>query len=442
MKRLARDIIISYTSNVLILSVLFFAATYFFIGKNLDYMSKTQNQMNGEIISLLSGAFINQESNNDKVSKTLQKAWEYNIGLRIIPDGTGNEKAQPLNENALILRLEFGGRLVTKTAPLENSKGKVVLTYFRPFPASDDTVKFYPAFWRLTAMFMALALVYSWVTGMANAGLIKKDIKKAQTFTSNLVKGSFLDLTDRAKYTEFQGILNEVSALRDIVLKKEQLKKRMTADFAHELRTPLTTLQSHLEALIDGIWQPTTERFVSCHEEILRLIRLVGDLEKLSKFEDENIILQKSSFNFTELAKSICLNFQGELGQKKISLTFSGENQNIYADKDKISQVIVNLLSNSLKYTPRHGKILVDLKGDKNYVYLIINDSGAGIPAKDIPNVFNRLYRSDTSRTRTTGGAGIGLAVAKNIVEAHRGSIDVVSQEGIGTEITVIIPRR
>ncbi|MDT3704778.1 MAG: sensor histidine kinase [Thermincola sp.] len=107
-----------------------------------------------------------------------------------------------------------------------------------------------------------------------------------------------------------------------------------------------------------------------------------------------------------------------------------------------MSQVIVNLLSNSLKYTSFNGRILLDVTGDEEHAYLVINDSGVGIPNKDLANVFNRFYRSDASRARATGGAGIGLTIAKSIVEAHRGSIDIVSQENLGTEITVILPKR
>lgn len=440
MKNIRNELVTTFTATVLLTILMFFWATYYFIGKNAQYMFKTQNQINSEIISILTNSTV-KYFNQDFVKKAIQMAGFYNVGISItLPDGTAGEW-QP--DNSLrMARLEFGGRYITKQISPYKDQEVVKLTYFRPFLAGDDTLKAFPAFWRLAAMFLMLALMLSGGVAWVAATSVRNDIKKARTITSNLVKGSRINNGKKATYREVGALLDELGALREIVVKKELLKKRMTSDLAHELRTPLTTLQSHLEALIDGVWQPTRERFLSCHEEILRLIRLVGDLEKLSKVEDESIILNKTSFEITALVKNIARNFEGELRQRNISLRITGQPQELFADKDKTSQVIVNLLSNSLKYTPANGRILMDINGDKSHVYLVINDSGIGIPSKDISSVFNRLYRSDSSRTRATGGAGLGLTIARTIVEAHRGSIDVISQEGLGTEITVIFPKR
>ncbi|KNZ70562.1 multi-sensor signal transduction histidine kinase [Thermincola ferriacetica] len=430
MKKLTWQLAVSYNFNIILLSLLYFLGTYFFIGRNLEYMTKTQNQINSQILALVEKSPV----------EAFRVAQLNNVGLALI-DAEGNTKERKLNENILILRLEFGGRLEKQEILLPEGKGKAVLTYFVPYFAGRNTPKFFSAFLRLTLMFIIFAVGFSSATGVATAGLLKADLDKARDYASSLVKGSSYSFESKPRYYEVQSLFNELNALRDITFKREELKKRMTSDLAHELRTPLTTLQAHLEALIEGVWEPTAERFVSCHEEILRLIRLVGDLEKLSKIEDENIVLEKTNFGLKELINSITLNFQGQLKTKGIALTISGEEQDIYADKDKISQVIINLLSNSIKYTNRGGKVLIDLKGDREHVYMVINDSGIGIPTKDINHVFNRFYRSDASRARSTGGYGIGLTIAKSIVEAHRGSIDVVSQEGLGTEITVILPR-
>jgi signal transduction histidine kinase len=402
-------------------------------------MTKNQEQINNEILSTFEKT--TDVNIDEDIKKALAKAKLYNVEIGILTQDGKSTLQKPENIKR-ILNLEFGGQFVTKKVSLKDDAGTIQLTYFRPFLAGDDTMKIFPAFWRLAAVTLILGLAVSWILALITAASIRRDIKKIHGITSNLIKGSSINSGKPATYTDTQVVLEELDSIKNIFLKKEQLKKRMTADFAHELRTPLTTLQSHLEALIDGVWQPTIERFVSCHEEILRLIRLVGDLERLFKFEDENMILEKTNFDLTELAKSISLNFEGELSHKNIAFKFTGNHHEIRADKDKISQVLVNLLSNSLKYTPVNGRILMDVTGDKEHVYLVINDSGVGIPTKDLSNVFNRFYRSDASRTRETGGAGIGLTIAKSIVEAHRGSIDVVSQENLGTEITVILPRR
>lgn len=439
MRNIKHEITVTYTATVLLILLLLFFAAYFFIGRNLSYMTKNQEQINNGILSTLKST--SDAKMDEDIKKALDKAQLYNVEISI-NTRDGRSIVQKADNARRILNLEFGGYFVTKQTSFDDDRGSVQLTYFRPMLTGDDTVKFFPAFWRLAATSVIFGLLVSWIVALLTAGSIRSDIKKIRGITSNLIKGSSINSGKPATFSDTQVVLEELNSIKDIFLKKEQLKKRMTADFAHEIRTPLTTLQSHLEALIDGVWQPTKERFVSCHEEILRLIRLVGDLERLSKFEDENMILEKANFDLTELAKSISLNFEGELSHKNITFKFTGEHQEIRADKDKISQVLVNLLSNSLKYTPVNGRILMDVTGDKEHVYLVINDSGVGIPTKDLSNVFNRFYRSDTSRTRDTGGAGIGLTIAKSIVEAHRGSIDILSQENLGTEITVILPRR
>lgn len=240
---------------------------------------------------------------------------------------------------------------------------------------------------------------------------------------------------------EVEEVLESIRCLAISLEEKEQVRKRMTIDLAHELRTPLTTLQVNLEGLLEGVWQPTRERLNSCHEEILRIIRLVGGLEQLAKYDADQIKLNLTTFDLGELVRNIYLNFQGAYRQKGVELKFAGKSEKITGDRDKISQLLVNLLSNSLKYTSAGGRVMLMISGGQDFVNLVLNDSGAGIPPEDLNRVFDRLYRADISRTRTTGGSGIGLAIAKAIVESHRGSINIVSQLGAGTEVTVVLPR-
>ncbi len=446
MKTIRRRLFTSITANVLLIVTVLLLGVYFFIGLNAAYLSKTQAQMNNEIIELLKDSDKGTHASeaifkSTKFERALQKASEYNVGLNVLAKD-GGVFSQQLDENRLILRLEIGGRLKQQQVMLPDL-GRVDLVYFSLFLSGGNTVKLIPVFLRMTLILLIFSYLLAVIVAWSNSVALEKDLLLLRVTVSNLVKGSFIDTETKVKHSDLQEMMSNLATLRVILEKREGLKKRMTADFAHELRTPLTTLQSHLEALIDGVWEPTTERFLSCHEEILRLIRLVGDLEKLSKVEDDNIILNKSTFDLTDMVRHICINFQGEFNNKGVSLTFRGEAQEMLGDKDKLGQVVVNLLSNSLKYSVTgKGRILLDVAGDKDYVYLIINDSGIGIPVKDVPHVFNRLYRSDTSRARNTGGAGIGLAIAKSIIEAHRGSIDIVSQEGLGTELSVILPRK
>ena len=222
--------------------------------------------------------------------------------------------------------------------------------------------------------------------------------------------------------------------------KQEKLRRRLTADVAHELRTPLATLQSHMEAMIDGVWEPDTARLTSCHEEIMRISRMVGDLEKLSKYESENLILHREAFDLSELVQHIIKNFETEFMSKHVSLDFKGEVSPVFADSDKISQVIVNLLSNALKYSPAGKTVQIIVAHDKNWTVLKIKDTGIGISSEDLPHIFERFYRADKSRNRESGGSGVGLAIVKAIVDAHGGKISVSSVMNEGTEFTVSLP--
>ena len=249
-------------------------------------------------------------------------------------------------------------------------------------------------------------------------------------------------IDEKSSTKEIVELTDSVNSLAQTLGKQEILRKRLTADVAHELRTPLATLQSHVEAFIDGVWVPDQKRLQGFHEEILRLSKLVGELEKLSKYEVENLALSKEQFEISGLIEGIAGNFAGEFKKKNIQLELNTEKQSIEADKDKISQVFINLLSNAIKYTPDGGKIEVHVSGLKDMVKVEVRDTGIGIFEEDLPYIFERFYRTDKSRNRATGGAGIGLTIVKSIVEAHKGSITADSMLKRGSVFTVVLPKR
>jgi signal transduction histidine kinase len=222
---------------------------------------------------------------------------------------------------------------------------------------------------------------------------------------------------------------------------QEALRKRLTNDVAHELRTPLTAISSYLEMMIEGIWKPTPERLRSCYEEIERITGLVSDLERLAKVENENLRLEKADMDLLALAQTVAGNFESESVKKKLSLIVSGEEPHVNADKNRLAQVITNLLSNAIKYTPEGGSVRITVKDTPKNGVIIVKDTGIGIPKDELPLIFERFYRTDKSRSRRTGGAGIGLTIAKSVVEAHGGSVTVESGTEQGSEFTVEIPK-
>ena len=237
-------------------------------------------------------------------------------------------------------------------------------------------------------------------------------------------------------------MVTAINHLAQALSEQESLRKRLTSDVAHELRTPLSAVSSHLEAMIEGIWEATPERLQSCQEEIKRLGSLVADLQRLANIEDGNLKLSKTRVDLHEIAQTAVRNLESEGMKKQISLSVSGSPAYADADRERIIQVAMNLLSNALRYTPQNGKIEVETLETEAESILRVKDNGIGIPEQELPYIFERFYRTDKSRNRKTGGTGIGLTIAKSIVESHGGKITVESTVGEGSSFTVLLPKR
>jgi len=239
---------------------------------------------------------------------------------------------------------------------------------------------------------------------------------------------------------ELYELTHAVNQMAESLEKQEKIRKRITLDVAHELRTPLANISSHLEAIIEGVWEPTTERLQSCYDEVQRITALVSDLERLRQAESENLKLHKTQVNLLELSQTVISNFEADINAKELSCFANGEPVIILADKTRIQQVITNLISNAIKYSYTGGKIRVIIKRENMTGVIIVQDEGIGIPENELKLVFERFYRTDKSRNRKTGGAGIGLTIVKSIVEAHGGQISVKSKEGNGSSFIVALP--
>ncbi|MDR0862634.1 MAG: HAMP domain-containing histidine kinase [Oscillospiraceae bacterium] len=227
-----------------------------------------------------------------------------------------------------------------------------------------------------------------------------------------------------ASGTMFTLYLNRRGAEK--LARQEELRRQLTADVAHELRTPLTAVSTNLEAMAAGALAPTTERLNDCYGEIQRLGKLVADLESLAKTESELHRLTLEPVDLLDLVREV-------FG------TASGERVTVSADRERMLQVLTNLRSNAEKYG--NGGIDVTVKSNGKYGEIAVRDDGIGISAEDLPHVFERFYRADKSRTRSTGGAGIGLAIVAAIVAAHGGAVVAESALGEGSTFTVRLMR-
>lgn len=242
--------------------------------------------------------------------------------------------------------------------------------------------------------------------------------------------------------TEIDEVGLALNHLADALEQQDKLRKNLTADIAHELRTPLATIQSHIEAFQDGVWQATPDKLEVCHEQVIRLVKLIHDLEKLTAAENPMLQLQKNKVCLNEVIQDSVKTVTGQFDNKNISMDIEQDHDVFLSgDYGRLVQVFVNLLNNAYKYT-NEGSIHLVISEEPPYAKVTITDTGTGIDPAELPFIFERFYRGEKSRNRKTGGAGIGLAIVKAIVEAHGGSIEVASAVGQGSKFTIRLPKQ
>jgi len=317
--------------------------------------------------------------------------------------------------------------------------GIVSIGYYGPFFLNDADLSFITALNRLLLWVTLAVLAVAVGVGLLMARGISVPLARVVAATQRIAAGSLdVRITERTRVREIDGITSAVNELSRSLKEQQALRRRLTTDVAHELRTPLAALQSHLEALIDGVWQPDTKRLAGLHEETLRLNRLVRDLENLAREEGDALTLERRATDLAAFVRGIVSNAEPQFRAKGVGITFRGGEGKIAAsiDPDKMSQAVINLLSNALEFTPSGSSVEVSVDAQE----IRVSDTGIGIGPEHLPRIFERLYRVDPSRSRSTGGAGIGLAIAKAIVEAHGGTVRAESRLGAGSTFTIRLP--
>jgi signal transduction histidine kinase len=253
------------------------------------------------------------------------------------------------------------------------------------------------------------------------------------------------DFSQRVK-TKDKGELGELAqafnTMTSDLKRAEKLRQNMVADVAHELRTPLSNLRGYLEALRDGMIKPDAKAIRSLGEEAVLLSRLVDDLQELSLAEAGKLKLKCQAEDIAELINQAVTVVQAQATRRGVSVSIELPDKlpAVNIDSHRIIQVLRNLLENAVAHTDEGGSITVAAKKLDSWVEVSVTDTGEGIPAKDLPNIFERLYRVDKSRARATGGSGLGLTIAKRLVEAHGGKIEARSKVGKGSRFSFTIP--
>jgi signal transduction histidine kinase len=266
-------------------------------------------------------------------------------------------------------------------------------------------------------------------------------VKALTSAAKRLGRGDFSQRVQIKNKGEMGELARTFNSMAGDLERAEKLRQNMVADVAHELRTPLSNIQGYLEALRDGVVKPDKEAIRSLYEEASLLSQLVDDLQELSLAEAGELKLVCQAEDIGELIRQAVIAVEAQKRAKEVSLAVElPELPLVNIDSRRIGEVLRNLLENAVAHTGKGDTITVTARQLDRLIEISVADTGEGIPAKELPNIFERFYRVDKSRARATGGSGLGLTIARRLVEAHGGSIDVQSEPGKGSRFAFTVP--
>lgn len=250
---------------------------------------------------------------------------------------------------------------------------------------------------------------------------------------------SLVVLDESDVYEEIRPFVKTIKEQHMDILNHAKIRQEFTANVSHELKTPLTAISGYAELMENGMVEAgDVKRFaVQIHKNSSRLLMLINDIIKLSELDDEQLEIPFETFDFYELAQNTIHMLELPAQKQEVSLILSGEHVMLHAGKSLIEELLYNLISNALRYNVKGGKVYVEIRTEDERPVLVVEDTGIGIPKEHQERVFERFYRVDKSRSKSTGGTGLGLAIVKHIVAQHDAAITLESEEGKGTKMVV-----
>ncbi|MHC8522145.1 sensor histidine kinase [Rossellomorea sp. H39__3] len=275
-------------------------------------------------------------------------------------------------------------------------------------------------------------------------GSLFKPVKEMKAFSNRVANGDFSKRLDVSRNDEMSELGRTFNHMVDSLENQEERKRQFLSNVAHELRTPLTYIGGYTAVLMDKVHtdpDDAEESLKLIQKESIRMQKLINELLELNKLEDSSSHLEFEPIVLSELLSDTLSLVQPHALEKDLVLEKSLDEETIInGDPDRIRQVVYNVLDNAIKYSKPQGKIILRSSRQGDEALISIRDHGIGIPSSSIPRIGERFYRSDLSRTRNSGGYGLGLSIAKEILHRHGGSMQIESEEGAGTTVTVKIP--
>lgn len=295
------------------------------------------------------------------------------------------------------------------------------------------------------ALAAVVAICISVVIGSLVSRMLTKPIHRITSTAKQIRDGDLSARTGLRGDDEIDQLGETFDEMATSLEKDMKHEKRLTSDVAHELRTPLMAMLATVEAMQDGVYPTDDEHLETVASETRRLARLVQQMLDLSRMENSTAPLNLEPVDMVPFVRSIVNGQERLFADRDLRLRFADEIQGhddvVEADPDMITQCVINLMSNAMRYTPEGGWVVVSVLSDRKHVSIAVSDTGIGIAKDDLSRIFGRFWRADASRAREAGGLGVGLAVTKQIVERHHGYISVESELGKGTTFTIHLPR-
>jgi two-component system OmpR family sensor kinase/two-component system sensor histidine kinase BaeS len=341
------------------------------------------------------------------------------------------QSAQVITDERALLESKFG---VDPTIP------ETILPAATSQPDAGDHFRgFISAGLALAAVLLGLATFFS--------SRVSRPLSRLTHAAQRMASGDMSVRVSGSAVREVNDLSQAFNTMAASIAQADQQRRQLTADVAHELRTPLTLIKGRLEGMQDGVYSPSPEQIAMLLDETAQLERLIEDLRLLALADAGQLPLYPMSMHPASLLNNVAHSFnqQAQAGGVTLQVQLASDLPEMQADPQRISQVLDNLVSNALRYTPPGGLVVMSAWLDggpptNRRIAIAVADNGAGIPPEDLPYVFDRFYRADRARSRAGGGAGLGLAISRRIVEAHGGHILAQSAPGKGTAVTFTLP--
>jgi signal transduction histidine kinase len=295
---------------------------------------------------------------------------------------------------------------------------------------------------RALALAALAAVMIALLVGILFARNLTRPLRDLTQAIHAMMAGELKQEVPRRSDDELGELIQAFNRLSADLTHSNELRRQMTADIAHELRTPLTVIRAYIDGLREGVFKPTPARFDAMQAETQHLQRLVEDLRTLSLADAGELPMQRAAISCWTLLERLAAAYAPQAEGRDIVLQVSVESElpEVVVDPERMIQVLGNLVTNALRYTPASGRIVLSARRQGTAVALSVQDTGAGIAPEALPHVFDRFYRGDPARSQQDGESGLGLAIAKAITEANGGRIEVQSELGRGTIFTILLP--